>query len=594
MTYTTFNPSDKNARITLSGGDLVANISSGVGGFAPVRAALAISAGKFYCEFTITAKNGEITLGIANASASLADGSYIGSDSGGYSYLQTGSTLHSASSAGYGATFTGGDIISMLFDADAGTLVFWKNGVTQGTAFTGITGSWSPAIALQVPVTTITANFGASAFTYAPPAGYYGWGDIPPTPGNAAGTMQAMTAEGARMSAGAGTMQAMTSAGGFNGFGSCTMQAMTNSASGGNNSATLAMNAMTAEASGRSEHRGAVTMAAMTAAATGYDSSINTVEATVPAITLSSSVITGEVITFEGAVPAVTLECGTKDAVLTVPVPTLSATLLSGSIITVEARIAPPILVATLDNPTIITAASTVPAIRLSASLATGNLATAILTLRAPSIAAQILTGNVATVAATVAAPIMEAAGYPAFTITFAGTLPAPRLNATLSAAIASTFRTWVTNLRKGALTEYGPEWAMNSYAVFNGKVLGCTSNGIVELGTQALDNATAINSTVKSGADNFGSSVIKRLPRIYLSHTAAGDARFKLITTEGGSRTYALDHNGVTGIQQRRIPVGRGPKSVRWQWEYTNTDGSDFDIEAVLAYPQALRRRVQ
>jgi hypothetical protein len=406
--------------------------------------------------------------------------------------------------------------------------------------------------------------------------------------------MTAMTAYAARIASVAVTMEPMTSAGAFNGFGDADMVAMTMSASGGNSSAAVNMTAMTSAATGRQEHRVIVDMAAMTAAATGYDSSINTVAATVPAITLSSTGYAGEVITFAGTVPAITLECHTKDVRITVPAPTLSATLLSGSLITVTARVAAPVLVAILDNPAIITVASTVAAPRLSASLLAGNLATAALSLRPPSISAQILTGNVATVLATIAAPIMEAAGYPAYTITFAGTVPAPRLTATLSAAVTAAFRTWVLNTKKGALTEYGSEWAMNSYAVFNGKVLGCTSSGIVELGTQSLDNATAISSTVKSGQDNFGSSVIKRLPRIYLDYTTGGDARFALITTEGGRRVYALNWNNVTGSQQRRVPIGKGPKSVRWQWEYTNVGGTDFDLGAVLAYPSTLRRRVQ
>ncbi|MCR4302147.1 MAG: hypothetical protein NUV51_11090 [Sulfuricaulis sp.] len=244
----------------------------------------------------------------------------------------------------------------------------------------------------------------------------------------------------------------------------------------------------------------------------------------------------------------------------------------SGEIITVSIRVPAPVLVATALNPAIITFSGVI---------------------RPPVLSAQILTGNDATFYGTVVAPILVAAGYPVATITFAGFVPAPYLSAAMSAAVASAYRTWVLNTRKGALTEYN-NFSFNSYAVFNGVVLGCGPSGIVTLGTQDADGSTAIGSTVKSGADNFGTSVIKRVPRIYLDYKTTGDAQFKMITTEGGSRTYALNWNSVTGTQTRRIPVGKGPKSVRWQWEYTNVAGADFDLNAVLAYPTATRRRVQ
>ena len=255
------------------------------------------------------------------------------------------------------------------------------------------------------------------------------------------------------------------------------------------------------------------------------------------------------------------------------PAPTLSSEVLSGEVHTVEVSAAVPILVATLSSPVIIGIAGSVPAPILTAAGHSGSVATALL---------------------TAVAPTMLAAGYAAYTLTFAGTAPAPRLSATLSAAVASAYRTFALNTRKLALSEYGPEWVMNSYCVFQGKVLGCTSSGIVELGTQSLDNATAIAATVTTGKDSFGSSVLKRVPRIYVGHTAAGDLRFSAITTEGGTRQYALNWNSATGVQMRRVPVGKGPKSRFWQFSVSNVDGADFSLADILAYPTALRRRVQ
>jgi hypothetical protein len=45
--------------------------------------------------------------------------------------------------------------------------------------------------------------------------------------------------------------------------------------------------------------------------------------------------------------------------------------------------------------------------------------------------------------------------------------------------------------------------------------------------------------------------------------------------------------------MQQRRVPIGKGPKARYWQYEVEGEDGADFTIENVLAYPTGLRRRV-
>ena len=535
----TFDSGRKSSKFILSGGDLTAT-GDGSAGPQSVASTVENSTGKFYCEFTITARGSVgCEVGIANSTASFADGADFAADSvNGYAYWSGANKIHFTSFPAYGATFTSGDIISMLFDATAGELSFWKNGADQGVAFTGIAGAWAPAIEGQTnaaPYTTITANFGATAFTYTRPAGYEGWSPVPPTPGNAEGTLQAITGYGARLAAGAGTLQPIGGSGGYNGRGAGTMAPFEISATGGHNGGAGTLPAITALATGRQAHYGVGTLAAITASGTGTDSSIITIARSAPA-------------------------------------PTLSATLISGSVITVTANAPAPILTATLDSGRIITVAISAPA---------------------PTLSARILTGNVATILASAATPILSAAGYPAYTITFAGVAPAPYLSATLSAVVASAYRTFVLNTRRGALTEYDG-FSFNSYCVFNGVVLAAGASGVVALGTQALDNATAIAATVTSGQDNFGTSKIKRVPRIYIDYTTDGDAQFSLTTTEGGARTYSLAWNSVTGVQQRRIGVGKGPKSFRWQWSYTNVSGADFSLGSVLAYPTVTRRRVQ
>jgi SPRY domain len=533
MTAVTFDPSAKSADITLSNGNLT--ITSGSGAQDTAKANLFEASGKWYCEILVTTAGSDPYIGVCTTTQSV--NALLGNEATSYSYRgSTGNKFHGTPAA-YGATWTNGDRIGMEFDATNGTLEFFKNGTTQGVAYTGMTaGSYTAAISTSNAITVMTADFGATAFVRTPNAGFAGWDSPAPTPGIGTGAMQKMTAVGSRLAAGAGVMSPMTAAGGRNGFGTAVMQPMTVVGAGGPHYGQGTMLPMTAAATGHQAAYSGSVMTQMTAAGTGHDSSINT---------------------FVGIAPA----------------PRLVSTVTSGEVITVTASAPMPLLVATLVSPAVITFAGTA---------------------RAPRLSAQILTGNAITFLGTVAAPIMVAAGHPAYTITFAGTAPAPRLSATLNAATLAAFRTWVLNTRKGALSEYGSEWAFNSYTFFNGKVLGCGSAGIVELGLQGADNTTPITARVRTGQESFASSFHKRVPRIYTSGNFSGDMIFRTITDEGGTRSYLLGWNNATGLQQRRVPVGKGPKSRFFSFEYENVNGSDFGVNDLLVYPVHLRRRVQ
>jgi len=75
---------------------------------------------------------------------------------------------------GYGNPHTAGWVLGILLDMDIGTVAFTQNGVSLGTAYTGLTGTMYAAISTVVdnPAVVATANFGASAFAYSVPSGY--------------------------------------------------------------------------------------------------------------------------------------------------------------------------------------------------------------------------------------------------------------------------------------------------------------------------------------------------------------------------------------------------------------------------------------
>ena len=316
------------------------------------------------------------------------------------------------------------------------------------------------------------------------------------------------------------------------------------------------------------------------------------VECAAPAPILYAESLVGADVTVDIAAPATQVEIGWASVDLAAPAPTFDTTLLVGGVVTVTAVAATPLLLTDAINPAIITADMAALPPQLSAAIAAGNVIEAALLARAPALQAQALTGAVGALILGAATPIMAAAGYPAYIVMASVVASPPYLSATVVAALSANYRTWALNTRRGALTEYNA-FEFNSYAVFNGKVVAAGPAGLVEIGLQSDDAGVPINSTVTTGQESFGSSEHKRVPRAYTSYSTDGDMRFSTITTEGGTRTYALDWNHLHGIQQRRVPVGKGPKSRFWQFSVTNVGGADFSLNDVLVMPTKLRRRV-
>ena len=127
-----------------------------------------------YCEFEIVYAPGGFNIGLAKSDFPWGgDSKYIGVTSDSYG-ISPSLKWNNDSSAAYGVGMPATVIVGMLFDALNGTLSFTVNGNDQGTAFTGLSGSFCPAISLQSG-TAISCNFGSTAWRYTPPIGYNGW-----------------------------------------------------------------------------------------------------------------------------------------------------------------------------------------------------------------------------------------------------------------------------------------------------------------------------------------------------------------------------------------------------------------------------------
>ena len=165
--------------LPLVNANLTANELSGSAAWRTRWSTIGVTSGKWYAEFTLT-YSGSTSIANGTVAVGLYDGgtaTYVGQTVNTYGYFSNGIKYNNGSSVAYGASYASGDIIGMAFDADAGTLTFYKNGTTQGTAYTGIS-SRLYYLAISAiwnspdGVTTWNANFGQQPFTYTPPTGF--------------------------------------------------------------------------------------------------------------------------------------------------------------------------------------------------------------------------------------------------------------------------------------------------------------------------------------------------------------------------------------------------------------------------------------
>jgi hypothetical protein len=173
--YCTWNPLNKQSNLTLSNGNLDTSTPA-IGTWRSVVGTVAMTSGKWYWEATAGANGGGNNysmVGIASTSFNaLIDNAYLGSTTDSWSYYgNNGTKYNNSSSVSYGASYTTNDVIGIAYDADNGTLAFYKNGVSQGTAFTGLSGAMVAGTS-GYNGSGMYHNFGQRPFAYTAPSGF--------------------------------------------------------------------------------------------------------------------------------------------------------------------------------------------------------------------------------------------------------------------------------------------------------------------------------------------------------------------------------------------------------------------------------------
>jgi len=169
--FATLDP-DRNSGLTLSNGNLT--FSSDGSNRDTAMSTASLSSGKYYWELLVT--EDRIIIGVEKEGHIPQPDKRTGQDTDGYSWrIDTSVIYHDSSSQGsYGSSVSSGDIVGVAFDVDAGTIEYFLNGVSQGQAFSGLTGTWVPSVSDSANVGPAegTLNFGQNAFSYSPPSGF--------------------------------------------------------------------------------------------------------------------------------------------------------------------------------------------------------------------------------------------------------------------------------------------------------------------------------------------------------------------------------------------------------------------------------------
>ena len=174
--YAVLNPLQKHDAgytVALTNGNLSVAITyvSGVNMITVPSTVKTPTSGKWYWEITVKST----LAGAASGVGVITPDSYIESTTpptDNYLYVQNGNKYTNGTGTAYGSSYTNGDVIGVALDVGAGTITFYKNNTSQGTAFTGLAATTYYAVVTLNDTGSYAANFGQQPFTYTPPSGF--------------------------------------------------------------------------------------------------------------------------------------------------------------------------------------------------------------------------------------------------------------------------------------------------------------------------------------------------------------------------------------------------------------------------------------
>ena len=169
--YCVVNPLDTGGA-TMTNGNLTQTTPSS--GYGTTRGTLAVSSGKWYWEVTPSSLTAGAQIGICSPTETVSSSTQLYNLATAYTYWQNGDKGSNGSSGAYGASYAATDVIGIALDLTAGTIVFYKNNTSQGTAYSSLSGTFTPAICDNSGSSSsvFNVNYGQQPFVYTPPSGF--------------------------------------------------------------------------------------------------------------------------------------------------------------------------------------------------------------------------------------------------------------------------------------------------------------------------------------------------------------------------------------------------------------------------------------
>ena len=169
--FATLNPLNSYSVTVVNNGNLNLSLAD-TGGARTTFATFGLTSGKWYWEVSVTTVAGTYypSIGV-NTDLTLSPANQSGVSALGFMYMANGQKYNSGALAAYGSAFSSGTVVGVALDMGAGTITFYNNNTSQGTAFTGITGTAVPCFS-GYNSAACAVNFGQRPFAYTPPTGF--------------------------------------------------------------------------------------------------------------------------------------------------------------------------------------------------------------------------------------------------------------------------------------------------------------------------------------------------------------------------------------------------------------------------------------
>ncbi len=145
------------------------------------------------------------------------------------------------------------------------------------------------------------------------------------------------------------------------------------------------------------------------------------------------------------------------------------------------------------------------------------------------------------------------------------------------------TLDCWVVNFETNAFSRYS-NYRFDSFTKFNDEYYGVNELGLFKL-SGTTDNELEIKAKLLTGkidVSGIGSSSYVR--DIFLYHKSDGTLRLNVYANDGKKESYRL-LNASEDIMSSKIVLSKGRKAIYWQFELTNDEQTDFELEQMKVY---------